>query len=371
MKPDDSLVSIIIPVYNVERYLDACLESVVNQSYTSMEIILVDDGSTDNSGNKCDSWKEKDARIKVIHKRNEGLNYARKSGWEVATGEYITFLDSDDLFHTDNIKNTMSIMLKEQLDMLAYMFLEFSDKDEKDGHINPQLSDEYDTKETAAEAFKFLVRNGYDNIYPMTAWGKLYRKALVDKVNWQESNMRAYEDNFFTPQIFDRVKSFAVLKQQLYFYRRNDKGDVLSKMLTGNHRNGVPIGYLEYVNILKDYWKIFLDKHKVNIDRDMDDFWLGNMLFRLDNLLAAGLLHEEGNTNHIKEIIEGVQKKYEHDIVKQRSIINEQAHKIENLEHTAAKVESLESEIARLKTLRGAMRNAASSVKQNIVKTNK
>lgn len=90
------LLSVIIPVYKVEKYLDECVASVVNQSYKNLEIILVDDGSPDNCGIMCDAWAEKDSRIKVIHKQNQGLGYARNSGIDVAAGEYMTFLDSDD-----------------------------------------------------------------------------------------------------------------------------------------------------------------------------------------------------------------------------------------------------------------------------------
>ena len=98
------LVSIIIPVYNVKRYLDICVASTLKQSYQNIEVILVDDGSTDDSGKKCDEWGVKDSRIKVIHQKNDGLNSARRSGWKVCSGEYVTFLDSDDFIHEDNIK---------------------------------------------------------------------------------------------------------------------------------------------------------------------------------------------------------------------------------------------------------------------------
>ena len=89
-------VSVIVPVYNVEKYLDECVNSIINQSYSNLEIILVDDGSSDTSGQKCDTYKAVDNRIKVIHKKNGGLSDARNVGIEIATGEYISFIDSDD-----------------------------------------------------------------------------------------------------------------------------------------------------------------------------------------------------------------------------------------------------------------------------------
>ena len=92
----NDLISVIVPVYNVEKYLDKCIESIVNQTYTALEIILIDDGSSDNCPEICDRWTEKDNRIKVIHKVNGGLSDARNCGMAAATGKYITFVDCDD-----------------------------------------------------------------------------------------------------------------------------------------------------------------------------------------------------------------------------------------------------------------------------------
>ena len=97
MKP---LISIIVPVYNVEKYLNRCIESIVAQTYTNLEIILVNDGSPDNSAQICESWREKDNRITILHKENGGLSDARNKGLEVANGEYVSFIDSDDFVHS-------------------------------------------------------------------------------------------------------------------------------------------------------------------------------------------------------------------------------------------------------------------------------
>lgn len=351
-------VSVVIPVYNVSDYLNACVESVVKQSYRHLEIILVDDGSTDDSGKKCDEWAAKDARIQVVHKKNEGLNYARKSGWEVATGEYITFLDSDDLFHHDNIRNTLSVLQKEKVDMVICMYLGFSDQDEREHKIVPEIQGSYDIIRSTPEIFSFLLSNNYDHVHTITVWGKLYKKTLVDHVDWKQSNMRAYEDMFFTPQILDQVASFAILKQQLYLYRQNNTGVVLSKMLTGNHRNGIPVGYLEYVDILKDYWHSFLKKHGLKFNKELDDFWLGNMHYRLNNLLAAGLLCEENNVNYISKIFEAMQKKSERSKTNYKAVIESQAKTIQ----------LLESELHHLQTVRGSLRNIASRAKHAVIK---
>ena len=95
-EPNNSLISVIVPIYNVEKYLDKCVESIVTQTYKNLEIILVDDGSPDRCPEICDKWAEKDERIKVIHKKNGGLSDARNEGYAVSSGEYISFIDSDD-----------------------------------------------------------------------------------------------------------------------------------------------------------------------------------------------------------------------------------------------------------------------------------
>ena len=95
------LISVIVPIYNVEKYLDRCVDSIINQTYKNLEIILVDDGSPDNCPQMCDDYAKKDSRIKVVHKENGGLSDARNVGMEVATGEYVSFIDSDDYISLD------------------------------------------------------------------------------------------------------------------------------------------------------------------------------------------------------------------------------------------------------------------------------
>ena len=109
---NNSLITIIIPVYNIEKYLRKCIESVIEQTYKNIEIILVDDGSMDNSGEICDQYKEKDSRILVIHKRNGGLSDARNSAIDIAKGKYLFFLDGDDYIEKDSIEYLYNIITK-------------------------------------------------------------------------------------------------------------------------------------------------------------------------------------------------------------------------------------------------------------------
>ena len=113
-------VSIVIPIYNVEKYLDRCIKSVVNQTYSNLEIILVDDGSTDSSGSLCDLWAKNDKRIYVIHKQNAGLGMARNSGLELSTGEYIFFLDSDDYVDVTLVEKCLKKANEYDADVVIY-----------------------------------------------------------------------------------------------------------------------------------------------------------------------------------------------------------------------------------------------------------
>ncbi len=114
------LVTVVVPVYNVERYLDACVQSVVGQTYRNLEIILVDDGSTDSCPEKCDAWAARDGRVKVIHKQNQGLGMARNSGLEVASGKYVCFFDSDDFIDADTVESAVGVAMRDEAGIVLF-----------------------------------------------------------------------------------------------------------------------------------------------------------------------------------------------------------------------------------------------------------
>lgn len=369
MSRSNPLVSIIIPVYNVRDYLDSCVKSVVAQSYSNIEIILVDDGSQDDSGKRCDAWKNKDRRIKVVHKENAGLNMARFSGFQIATGDYITFLDSDDLFHPDTIKHTVAAALKAKADAVMFQFMEFSDDVEQAGGLSPVLHDKQEVVSSTEAAFSLLIINTYQHFLPMTAWGKLYRRRLVEAVDWRKSNFWAFEDNFFTPQVFDGIQVFVFLHQQLYFYRRNPKRTgVLSKTITGNTLNGEPVGYLEYLCLLRDYWRELLDKHHIGLEDDLQEFWLGSMLARVDDLTKAQALCQENNARYIPQLIDYLLVRHSRDVNRKQAEVARLAARVAELEQITAHLQKTDTELARLKTVRGSIKNAASQVKRHLTK---
>ena len=216
------LISVIIPVYNVEKYLHRCLDSVIAQTYQNLEIICVDDGSIDESGRICDQYAVRDARIKVIHQENQGLSAARNRGLDVAEGEYIAFVDSDDYILEDMYKKMLDKLLNYNVDLCVCQWqYEFSDGRQvvKRKNIAPTI---YGRK-TSLEFARFLYMGNYENGVVVAAWNKLYRRTLLDKIRFEG---RIHEDEAFSGRIMAKNISVYVMEEQFYVYAQN--GDSLT-----------------------------------------------------------------------------------------------------------------------------------------------
>ena len=202
------LISVIVPVYKVEEYLDRCVQSIVDQTYRNLEIILVDDGSPDNCPAMCDAWAVKDSRIKVIHKVNGGLSDARNAGMVIARGEYIAFIDSDDWVHTEYL--TLLYRTAQKSDAL----LTACDYWVTDGEDNQRLFSEPEFEiHSAEEALEMLTQN---QCYRAVAWNKLYHRSLLEGEAYPVG--RYHEDEFFTYRIMDKAQKLAYVKVPLYYY---------------------------------------------------------------------------------------------------------------------------------------------------------
>ena len=162
------LISIIVPVYNISECIEGCIKSILNQSYSNIEIILVDDGSTDGSGSICDKYKEIDSRVVVLHKENGGLSDARNKGLEIAKGDYIGFVDGDDVIHKDMYNTLLRQLLLYDADISICRFQKFTDKD-KNSILNSINNTVY--------AFNNVTYKCVDNEYAL----KQIDKKLVDK----------------------------------------------------------------------------------------------------------------------------------------------------------------------------------------------
>ena len=216
------LISVIIPVYNVEKYLRRCLDSVIAQTYQNLEIICVDDGSIDDSGKICDQYAVQDARIKVIHQENQGLSAARNKGLDAAEGEYIAFVDSDDYILEDMYKKMLDKLLNYNVDLCVCQWqYEFSDGRQvvKRKNIDPTI---YGRK-TSLEFARFLYMGNYENGVVVAAWNKLYRRTLLDKIRFEG---RIHEDEAFSGRIMAKNISVYVMEEQFYVYAQN--GDSLT-----------------------------------------------------------------------------------------------------------------------------------------------
>lgn len=224
----DELVTVVIPVYNVEKYLDRCIHSVVNQTYRNLEIILVDDGSPDKCPEKCDEWAKIDPRIKVIHKANEGLGQARNTGIEKAMGRYICFLDSDDYIAHDTIEKTCVKAMEEKADVVLYGFNSVN----KDGKVianrvaNPPKN-VYEGEEVRNEFLANLIgvnyETGDDWGLQMSACMHLFSREILDKYHCRFESERHIisEDFYFLLQLYQHVKKLVVVKEAFYFYCEN------------------------------------------------------------------------------------------------------------------------------------------------------
>ena len=201
----EDLISVIIPVYNVSKYLPRCLESVLKQTYRNMEILLIDDGSTDSSGEICEAYVKHDSRIHVIHKQNGGLSSARNAGLDSMHGDYYTFIDSDDFVHPDYVSALLALCMKYGTNISQCGCIHGSDSQFPDRN-----SDATDTVWNFHDLY-----TDTDGSYRCTAWGKLYSAKYADerfpvgKIN---------EDEGYSFFLQHRAQRIALTNRQLYYY---------------------------------------------------------------------------------------------------------------------------------------------------------
>ena len=211
---NEELISIIVPVYNVEAYIHQCIKSIIEQSYKNLEIILVDDGSKDKSGKICDDYARKDKRIKVIHKKNGGLSDSRNAGITVATGKYIAFVDSDDWIEKNMYEKMYNECEKFGADIcICGFFREYKDKTISECNFGERV---YDTESALEELIKGRVIKDH-------AGTKLYKRFLWDNVEYPVG--KVYEDIRTTYKIIQKSKMVCLLPDSMYHYRQR-KGSI-------------------------------------------------------------------------------------------------------------------------------------------------
>lgn len=268
------LFSIIIPVYNVEKYLNKCVDSVLNQTFTDFEVILVDDGSPDNCPAICDSYAEKDNRIKVIHKQNGGLINARKSGLEAASGGYIGFVDSDDWIEPEMYELFAQMIEKYSPDMVLSDF--YFDNGKELINSNQLFEQEFYDKSALKE--KLYPKMLFSGIYfkfgvNPCCWSKVYKKELIEKnLPLVDGRIKMGEDAAFTYPCLIDAQSVATIKKPCYHYILNP--DSMTKAYDKNLKN---IIFLPY-NRLKEKFC----ESGINMEKQTDYYllYLANFLIR-------------------------------------------------------------------------------------------
>lgn len=209
MMTNNPIISIIVPVYKVEPYLDRCIRSIVEQTYTNLEILLVDDGSPDRCGEICDAWAEKDSRIRVIHKENGGAGLARNVALDEAKGSLFGFLDSDDFIAPDMYRQLLSL-LNDEVDIAECGICEVV------GDVFPEESGSGEVSVYGKEeAMRFHI---HDEMFRQTVWNKLYKRNVIGEIRFPEGNL--IDDEFFTYRVIGNANKLARLENNLYAYRQ-------------------------------------------------------------------------------------------------------------------------------------------------------
>lgn len=209
------IISIIVPVYKVEQYLSRCIDSILNQAFQDFELILVDDGSPDNCGEICDIYTLKDNRIKVIHKENGGLSDARNTGLDIATGEYISFVDSDDVVHPQMYTRLYDLIQRTGAEIAQCEYARF------DKEIEFQCLSESAEEIvcTNVEAIDLLIES---NRFIPPVWNKLYKRELFSSIRFPKGKI--HEDEFTTYKLFYAANKIAYIDLPMYYYFINNSG---------------------------------------------------------------------------------------------------------------------------------------------------
>lgn len=254
----DSLISIIVPVYNTENYLEKCLYSLVNQTYKNIEIIIIDDGSPDNSMNIIQKFVLADNRVKVISQKNQGLSGARNTGMNNANGDYIMFIDSDDWIEIDTCEKAINASEKYNADVVFWSYIkEFSDL-QKDNYLFDKTEIIWSEKNINQLSRRMVGLVGDELANPqsidnlVTAWGKLYKKSVIGDVRFTDTKIIGTEDALFNIEVFLGINSAVYIPDLLSHYRKDNESS-----LTHNYKKK-----------LVSRWKEMYSRIKFLLDRN-------------------------------------------------------------------------------------------------------
>lgn len=278
------LISVIVPVYKVEQYLDKCIQSIQTQTYSNLEIILVDDGSPDNCGTICDKYAQKDARIKVIHQKNGGVSRARNVGMDQATGDIIAFVDSDDFIESNMFEKMMAYMQQHNLDLVCC-----DTKVVKNGKIKYRPKYAENKIFVGQEGVNEIISGRLDN----AVWNKLYKKRIIEGVRFPVD--RRYEDVATTYLFISKSEITGYIKDGLYNYMKNSGGLIANSF---NCRNRYE-SFLAY----KEQFE-FAEKHSLACTKDSRKNAIENSLATLTAYYAN---NEPENCARFQEVVDFIE----------------------------------------------------------------
>lgn len=208
-----TLLTVIVPCYNMEKYLNKCIESITRQMYTMIDILLIDDGSSDNTPALCDEWRKKDKRIRVIHKKNEGLAYARKTGIENTKTKYVTFVDADDQIHPDMYQIMMKGMLKESADISQCGVCDIYENGIIKNRVTNIINDNYTVHDRVQSVIYILD----DTIWRSYMWNKIFEVSLFKDITFPYGR-GLDEDTSIMHELFHKVNKTIYFQSEFYYY---------------------------------------------------------------------------------------------------------------------------------------------------------
>lgn len=292
----DILVTVVLPVYSVENYINRCVESVVNQTYKNLEILMIDDGSPDNCPAICDAWAEKDNRIRVIHKVNEGLSMARNTGIEEAQGKYIFFLDSDDYVEDNLIACCVEIAEKTVAQIVVYGY----DRIDKDGKVLVSSVPELPSLVMRGDEIRRftipclagpMLKDGKKYHIVSSAWGAMYSLDTIRKHNFRFVSEREIisEDIYSNLVFYQYIDCIAIIPTVFYHYCENN-AQSLTRLYNPNRFELNKYFYLQVINLCDEL--CYSEQTKKNLSNQT----LSNIIASIKQIVNSGFPKQKTRT---------------------------------------------------------------------------
>ncbi len=250
----EELISVIVPVYNVEKILPYSLESIINQTYKDLEIIVVNDGSTDSSPEICKEYAKKDKRIKIINQKNKGLSGARNSGIDVANGKYISFIDSDDVISNEFFSYLYKLIIETKSDIAECAFVKISENDVYEKNYKFDIKENYIITDSEGALNRLHNENVDITVKSVVVWNKLYKKSLFDDIRYPEGKL--HEDDFTTYKILSKINQMVSTDAVLHNYVQREKS-IMHQEFSPRRLDALE-AFENYIDVFKEHEDIYL-----------------------------------------------------------------------------------------------------------------